>query len=135
MKGYAYEEVFTAEERKLQARAAKLVAKAPYLFGGSHVRCHELARAVAKVLGLKNAVCDGWFGMVEHTWLWTTPHQPLAFLPNVLDVYRPGCHPQVVLVHTSSTLPFDYRRGDKRKDIDPIVVDRLVAAMTRGNSS
>lgn len=124
MRGYAWHEIFTAEEIRLRAAAARLVEALPYQLGNKPLRCHEVARAVGHMLGLQ--AVDGWFGMVEHSWLWATPFVPLSPLPNVLDPYRPGCHPQVLLLHSSSHLPFDYRRGDPRKDVRHAVVRRLI---------
>jgi hypothetical protein len=114
MIGYAEKEVFTERERELWQRATTLVSFAPYYDTGDEpgnepVRCHELARAVGKVLDLEHE--DGRFGFVEHTWLWTTPcDKKIApwTLPNVLDVYVPGSMPQVQLVHMATGLPARY---------------------------
>jgi len=110
--GYALREVFSKREIDLRYNAETLVAITPYEIDGELVRCHELARAVGKVLKLEHE--DGRYGFVEHTWLWTEPkmnekfHAPW-FLPNVLDVYVPGGVPQVQLVHMgASGLPPRY---------------------------
>lgn len=71
-------------------------------------RCHELARAVGKALGLPHV--DGYYEHIQHTWLWTCPLPPPPFgynqrMPNILDVYVPGGHPQVQLVDFHSILP------------------------------
>lgn len=125
---YAAREIFTEAEVALVSRVSGLVSRCPYEISGDLVRCHELVRAVGEVLGLSWA--DGWYGMVEHSWLWTKPWAPLEQMPNVIDCYRPGCMPACQLVHARShTLPWDYRRGDFRKDIRFGVVAQLVNAM------
>ena len=111
MNGYAETEVFTPREKLLLRQATELVEIAPYEVYGNLVRCHELARAVGKVLGLEHE--DGRYGFVEHTWLWTEPRADEKFcapwvLPNVLDVYTPGSMPQVQLVHMATGLPARY---------------------------
>lgn len=109
MIGYAAKEVFSRRELQLLDRAQTLVAMAPYEINDELVRCHELARAIGEVLELKHE--DGRYGFVEHTWLWTSEKDPEGspwVLPNVLDVYTPGCDPQVQLVHMALGLPPRY---------------------------
>jgi hypothetical protein len=106
MKGYSAYEVFSKEELKCFNYATELVGR---LSESKTLRCHELARAVGSVLGLQHQ--DGYYGFVNHTWLWTTPlewndlttYTRLGF-PNILDVYSVGSLPMVRLVdgkHTS----------------------------------
>lgn len=134
MKGYAATEVFSKVERQLLIEAKKIVARLPLKdSGGRYVRCHEVARLVGTILGLQ--VTDGHYGMVEHSWLWTSKFEPLSLRPNVLDAYVVGRMPLVQLVHTSAHLPFEYRRGDKRRDIRPKVMDELFRALKSKGSS
>lgn len=126
MHGYAAREIFTEAEVALVSRVSSLVAACPYEIDGEPVRCHELVRAVGEELGLSWA--DGWFGMVEHSWLWTKPWVRPGPMPNIIDAYSPGRLPQVMLVHTGShALPCDYRRGDyiDGKDIRWAVLNQL----------
>jgi hypothetical protein len=130
VKGYSETDVFSAAEQALRSNAERLVAVCPARLFNDVVRCHELARAVAQVMGLPTAqVCDGWYGMVNHSWIWTTPRVEFSAPPNVLDVYTPGRLPQVQLAHSTAALPFEYRRGDRRKDIRRRVVNHLVGLM------
>ncbi len=136
MEGYAAREVFSAQEKALLGSAQAFVSTVPYeLLDGAPVRCHELARAVGRLLDLE--VGDGHFGFVEHSWLWTTPFPkepcgPSWGLPNVLDVYVPGALPQVQLVDSASSLPFRYsHRSIKDLIIRERVVERLLDIITR----
>lgn len=125
MKGYAELEVFTPAEVELLRQATAMVA---LLDDDPEIRCHELARAIGQRLGL--TFKDGFYGFVEHTWLWTTPYEgegeQLWRLPNILDVYVPGELPQVQLIHTTTALPMPYRFGPPRDDIRGGVVRRLL---------
>jgi len=122
---------------KMYHRAVTLVERVPVELG-EHVRCHELARAVGKILGLPYQ--DGRFEAVEHTWLWALPgwefraegrNDPGA-PPPVLDVYVPGALPQVQLVDWEYWgLPYKriYVPGPERDDIDMALVRTLVGEM------
>lgn len=130
MIGYAEREVFTSKEQALFRRATALVSvAAPYTFNDEPVRCHELARAVGRILDLEHE--DGRFGFVEHTWLWIEPlsvhsHHPPWVLPRILDVYVPGAMPQVQLIDTASGLPPRYYLSNVFDvEINNYVVDRL----------
>lgn len=136
MKGYAECEIFSKRELKLLQTAQALVRRVPGRVQprrgvrAQWVRCHELARAIGKILKLE--VADGWYGFVEHSWLWTSRSQRidgqhLGPLPNILDLYVPGRLPQVQLVHTSATVGLQYRPGSPRDDIN----DELVAQLAR----
>jgi hypothetical protein len=107
---YSEREIFTLREKKIYHLVCGLVGfVAPSDIDGEPIRCHELARAVGKVLDLE--VCDGRFGFVEHSWLWTESLDPAVapwVLPRILDVYVPGAIPQVQLVDTHSGLPPRY---------------------------
>ena len=136
VRGYAESKVFTAEEVSLYRRAVALVELVPDM---PKLRCHELARAVGRVLGLEHE--DGFYGFVDHTWLWTGPldctspmvkHTRVGF-PNILDVYSVGSLPMVRLVdceHTSLPhIGWGYRPHKTRDDIDEGQVDQLVRLM------
>ncbi len=127
--GYAYKEVFTLKEQDLYKWACKLVTKVPYQIDGNVIRCHELVRAMAIIIGLD--YMDGYYGMCEHSWLWTSPLIELSAPPRVLDVYTPGRIPQVQLVDTSRLLPFEYRRGPDRTDINSNMVRTLWELMSK----
>jgi len=136
VRGYSASQVFSAQEVGLHRRAVVLVDVVPDMPG---LRCHELARAVGRVLGLEHE--DGVYGFVDHTWLWTTAFDcgsPLAQetrigFPNVLDVYAVGQLPMVRLVACGHpSLPhmgWSYRPRRPRKDIDEALVDHLVRIM------
>lgn len=122
MLSYSHTEVFSQAEINLLAQAIKLVDAVKE--GGSVIRCHELARAVGRVLDLP--VEDGYYGFVDHSWCWTRPVDrrpptPRIGWPNILDVYCVGQLPMVQLVASEpSGLPhvgWAYRTGPKREDI------------------
>ena len=129
MTPYAEHEVFGVGSLGLYEKARALVQKIPEKLDGEWVRCHELVRAVAEVLALdKSQVADGWYGHVEHSWLWTRP-KLIWETPPILDVYVVGRLPSVQLVDSSPTFPWEYRRGDLRSDIQWGVVAELVRRM------
>ncbi len=144
MDSYSQLEIFSAEEVKLLRRAEKFVAFLP-----NDMRCHEVARATAQVLGIDPAcIQDGFYGFVDHTWIWTRPLDtsriitPRLGFPNILDPYCVGSLPQVSLVdcqHTSLPhLGWGYRPSTKRTDIqedqiqEAIVVAKKCAEITLG---
>lgn len=136
MIGYAETDVFTRREVDLLRRAQLIVDHVsrdePNVitmgFSGRLVRCHELARVVARFFGDDVTVQDGKYGIIDHTWLWLRrlTLAPGDAIPHILDVYVPGGLPQVQLIDTSAMLqpgkryrwPFDH---DIREDI----VERL----------
>lgn len=147
MIGYAAREIFTAEHLGKLTRAERLVSLAPeweeYLLDWgpptevkdpTPIRCHELARAVGKILELP--VQDGKYGFIDHTWLWLAEPEQVAeametglryMMPNVLDVYVAGSLPMVQLYHAElSGLPRQYSWGPERTDIRVDIVDRLI---------
>jgi hypothetical protein len=133
MRGYAELEMFDPVELALWRNATKLVAalrEAEF----PDVRCHELARAVGLQLDLQ--VQDGFYGFVDHSWLWTRPLGQTAGrigFPNILDVYSVGQLPLVRLVDAQATsLPhvgWAYRPANAREDVQQDTVHRLVARM------
>ncbi len=133
MKGYAEQEVFSELEMAMWHRATKFVAAVPDRYG-YEVRCHELARAVGRLLNVP--VVDGMFGgLVEHSWL-SIPRPPDRSPTSVvLDVYVPGVIPQVQLVDISALLPVGrlYREEKIHRNlkIDQDLVSELVQHMSR----
>ena len=132
MKGYSEREVFSEREITQWQRATRRIDLLPSL---KDMRCHELARAVGRFLDLPYQ--DGFYGFVDHTWLWTAPVPRtigrLGF-PNILDVYAVGGLPMVRLVACDApSLPhvgWSYRPGSERDDIDEAMVDDLVVRLS-----
>jgi hypothetical protein len=137
MKSYSELEIFTEKEVRLFHVATQLVEALPR---PPKLRCHELARALGCILGLQHQ--DGYYGFVDHSWLWTTKPEwntltertRLGF-PNILDVYSVGSLPMVRLVDGKHpSLPhvgWAYRPGKLREDIDQVAVNDLVNEFTR----
>jgi hypothetical protein len=140
VKGYSVKEIFSWQEQETLKMATKMVESLDEQSIKGEIRCHELARAVGKLLGLEH--CDGFYGFVDHTWLWTKPLDPARvitprmYFPNILDVYSVGSLPQVRLVDCNHTsLPhigWGYRPGIKREDINEDLVSVLVKEIMRG---
>ena len=134
MEGYAKTHIFKARELVLLDRATIFVKR--IRDREPEIRCHELARAVGRVLHLE--VQDGYYGYVDHSWLWISHlevgHSDRMGLPNILDVYSVGQLPVVRLVDCAhSQLPhagFAYRPGVFRSDINESLVTKLVVGMT-----
>ena len=131
MKAYSELEIFSETEVRLFRRAQGLVSVLGDL---PDIRCHELARAVGLLLDLPHQ--DGFYGFVDHTWLWTRPIVRTVGrigFPHVLDVYSVGQLPMVRLVDGEHTqLPhvgWAYRPGEERKDIQMNIVHDLVIMM------
>lgn len=123
MKSYAEREVFHEDALAALDVASALVDRVGDHWG-SELRCHELARAVGRTLGLE--IVDGKCHAVEHSWLLV--HQGEETF--VLDVYVPGRVPSVQLVHASHwALGLGYMPGERRDDIREDVVERLVEEM------
>lgn len=128
MMGEAYENIFTAVCRSTMKLAETFVAAVQDCDRDNPVRCHELARAVARALADTPyghvEVVDGHFGMVEHSWISLDRE-------TILDVYVPGSAPMVQLVHFSPLLPSyrSYKRGAVRTDIDWERVAKIVSQM------
>ena len=132
MRGYAETEIFVQEELELFADATRMVAllgERLSLADQAKVRCHELARAVGRVLELP--VQDGKYGGAQHSWLVTAQRPDRS---HILDVYVVGRLPMVQLVDTWFMLPESrlYRPMTlEQLDLRPPVieenVDRLAA--------
>jgi len=136
VKSHSELKLFTNAEIDLLHRAERLVELVPDL--PEDIRCHELSRAVGRVMRLQHQ--DGYYGFVDHTWLWTTPftanvlnQQSRLGFPNILDVYAVGSLPIVRLVDAQHpSLPhvgWGYRPGKDRTDINESVIETLVEIM------
>jgi hypothetical protein len=136
VRSYSESNVFSPGETRLLRTARQLVDRVSER--GPEVRCHELSRAVGRVLELP--VQDGYYGFVDHSWLWTRSldasrprNMTRLGFPNILDVYSVGQLPQVRLVGCEHPqLPhvgWAYRPGAERSDVDAALVDRLAEAM------
>jgi hypothetical protein len=140
MKSYSETDVFTKDELSLLEAARALVERV-FDRESVTVRCHELARAVGELLDLE--VADGFYGFVDHSWLWTTPlpkGQGASYMrigwPNILDVYSVGQLPMVRLVSCYHPqlphLGLAYRMGPPRDDINQLHVAMFVDDMRGG---
>jgi hypothetical protein len=133
MRGYSATEVFSVWHQELRRKAEAGVEALPEIDG---LRCHEVARAIGKWLPLLTgksldlAVVDGRYGAVEHSWLQLSPTLPTRRCP-ILDVYAVGRLPIVQLVDTSFWPQCLYEGGERRTDIDSIVVERLVGVLSK----
>lgn len=118
---YAERACFRETHRRLLARVEAYVALVSDTWG-NELRCHELARAVQRVVhdrAFKLVVVDGMCGPIEHSWLCLSDGV-------ILDPYAPGRLPAVQLV---DALAGAYRPGEKRQDIRQAIVDQLVLEM------
>lgn len=90
------------------------------------LRCHEVARIVAMVLGLKSHdVVDGHYGIAEHSWIEHRSDDQRI----ILDCYAIARLPMVQLVDLPDHLPDDrsYRRGALRSDIRCDQIDTIIS--------
>lgn len=119
---YAERACFRDVHLKLLALAQSCVGRVSNTWGND-LRCHELARAVHRVVGSHQAklvVVDGHCGPIEHSWL-------LCADGVILDVYAPGRLPAVQIV--DALVGSAYRPGAARRDIMQWIVDQLVVEM------
>lgn len=117
---YAERACFHPSHLKLLTRAEAYVARVSNTWG-NELRCHELARAVRRVLGDGTlVVVDGQCGPVEHSWIVCSDGA-------ILDPYVPGRLPSVQIV--DAIVGSAYRKGPARTDVRHQIVDRLVAEM------
>lgn len=117
---YAERACFQPSHLRALTRAQELVARVSSTWG-NELRCHELARAVQRVLGDGSlTVVDGHCGPVEHSWL----RFPDG---SILDPYVPGRLPAVQIV--DGIVAAAYRVGEARRDIRRSIIDRLVVEM------
>lgn len=121
---YAERACFRPVHLRTLDRARDLVARVADTWG-NELRCHELARAVVRVLGDTTlGVVDGHCGIVEHSWLRFSDG-------SILDAYVPGRLPAVQIV--DAIVAAQYRPGPRRRDVRRSIVDKLVLEM-RGAS-
>lgn len=122
---------FSNEERYLLKKATEMVRSVDEkaicrhfpVFG--NIRCHELARAVGKLLRLR--VVDGYvvetFGIGDHSWLLT----PAG---NILDVYSIAQIPMVQLIHQERhALAKTHQEG--RLTLDQPIHKGVIAALVK----
>jgi hypothetical protein len=128
VKSYADREIFNHQEKAAWCDAVDMVARVRSTWG-NELRCHELARAVAKVLGQFNhqvTLVDGKLWAIEHSWLvMQTPFGRHA----ILDVYCPGRIPQVQLIDAHWLVSRGYEEGPLRTDIKLDIVEQLIWEM------
>jgi len=141
VRSYSLRETIAPAHYGAHALAVDLVHRVAHLDAhGDEVRCHELARAVLRVLhdvrpDVRALVVDGRCGYVDHSWLRLEPvifakhAAQRASGPFVLDVYAPGSSPQVLLLAASHGIDAAYVPGPPRRDVRDDVVDHLVAQM------
>lgn len=100
------------------------------------LRCHEIARVVADMLGLdrEEHVVDGQYGGADHTWIaldqdviTASGREPR----HVLDTYACGRMPQVQLVDIHFMLPErdGYRPGPRRTDIRESLISAIITKL------
>lgn len=139
MRSYAERAVFTAPEVAAWRRAQHFVGLVSDDWG-DELRCHELARAVARMLhaslevGWRCDVHDGQLSGIEHSWIELASASDERGLcrRSILDVYTPGRIPQVQLVDHHFAVAREYLVRPRRTDVDLGVVRRLEREMVRG---
>jgi len=128
VRSYADREIFNDREKATWCDAVDMVARVRSTWG-NELRCHELVRATAKVLGQLSRqvmLVDGKLWAIEHSWL--TLHTPLG-RHAILDVYCPGRIPQVQLIDAHWSVSRGYEPGPVRTDIKLDIVEKLVQEM------
>lgn len=122
---YAERACFRPSHVRLLALVEACVARVSDAWG-NELRCHELARAVRRVIGDRAlTVVDGHCGPVEHSWLRGADGV-------IFDAYVPGRLPAVQVVDT--IVARSYRPGPPRRDIRRALVRRLVVEMRADRS-
>ncbi len=97
-------------------------------FGGL-LRCHEVARAVGRLLD--RPVQDGWYGHIDHSWIWLPEEGRHPTILDVLAVAQLPCVQIVLGIHpaghySAGSGPSLYRESRPRTDIRDDVVERLI---------
>lgn len=135
MIGYSISQIFTLTELDLARDVSSAIIKLPE---DEHLRCHELARAVATHFAdnpLRPYVVDGKFGLVDHSWIqFGKGHKERG---HILDVYAVGSCPMVQLIDAFSVGLRSARQfvtGETRDDIRGDDVERLLIAWKTGKS-
>ena len=136
MIGYSASNIFTLQELELLHEVSVQVVDLPE---DEHLRCHELARAIAIFHAdhpLKLTAVDGKFGLVEHSWIQFAAGSTER--GHLLDVYAVGSLPMVQLIDAWSLGLRSARQfvaGVTREDVRTDVVDQLLIALkTRKNA-
>lgn len=134
MISYSERKIFTSYEVMLLRRAQVLVAAVDLglpVLEEHELRCHELARVVGNILGLR--VVDGRYGHVEHSWL-VVPPREYTHMGSILDVYAPGQEPQVHLLDLFFGLGHVnvYQAGEPRTDIREDIVNAVEEHIRQG---
>lgn len=138
---YAEREIFDPHALNVWRDASEAVKKISPDWG-NELRCHELSRAVYRVLydisfknmkdgGMILYFEDGLLYAIEHSWLvlrGIRSDNPTCF---ILDVYSPGRMPAVQLVHDHFSISRGYKRGELRYDVNWDIVDRITHEMLR----
>ena len=136
VRGYSEKEVFTSFELGKLGAARDYVARIDEAKIAGIIRCHELVRAVGRLLQLAHEdgvyAAAGSAGGVDHSWL-LVPHSSKTSVAgySILDVYAVGRLPQVQLLHCGLTVPHHASfipRGE-RSDVDKVMVLRLMQTM------
>lgn len=137
MKSYSEREVFEPHELTVLKRATELVANVDDEHFTFVIRCHELARAVGRILLLphedgKYTVLPERRGGVDHSWL-LVARESRREAPSILDVYAVGQLPMVQLCASALTVPHhrQFEPGRERDDIDDRRVLLLMRAMLK----
>lgn len=135
MIGYAERHCLSSCAVEAYRRACTLVDRVENhaTIDGHEIRCHELARAVARWLttdGFVVEVVDGQLGPIDHTWI-LVPGRSGAEDAALLDVYTPGRIPQVQLLHDHPFVSRGYEQNLHRTDIRQDVVEDLHRRMGR----
>ena len=120
---YAERSCFHQAHKRALTIVQDLVARVSDAWG-NELRCHELARAVHRVLDDGTIiVVDGHCGPVEHTWLRFSDG-------TILDPYVPGRMPAVQII--DAFVAIAYRAGEARRDIRQPIIEKIVAEMRAG---
>jgi hypothetical protein len=123
---YAERSCFHPSHLRMLARAQEIVARVSEAWG-NELRCHELARALQRVLGDNTlVVVDGHCGPIEHSWLRFSDGA-------ILDPYVPGRLPAVQIV--DAIVSVAYRPGEMRRDIRRSIIDKLVVEMREAHGA
>lgn len=142
MISYAQRQI-NAEFLKVYGLSLARVAKVPSHLdeSGREIRCHELARAVAREL-LRRAslgtpsirVVDGRLGVIAHSWLELTAASKDQ---TIMDVYTPGRVPQVQLIDKHPIITDCYKEDPTfaRLHISLKIVNQLCCLMQGPESS
>ncbi len=137
MTPYVQREVFKAFDQVVWGRARRAVNAIGNEWG-NELRCHELARAVHRLLDLPVlTVIDGQLGAIEHTWLELIVPVPEVDQARegrkarkaIIDVYTPGRLPQVQLIDPFPLMRPLYEPGPVRTDVRLAIVEQLYQEM------